>query len=179
MKKPLFTKVLQVAMVVKSVDETVRTYYDKYGIGPWNIYEFNPENVEDMKLNGIRADYKMRIGLATIGETRIELMEPIDDKAIYASWLKEHGEGLHHVAYEVRDHDEIRKIITENNRITVIQEGKWLGIHQYTYFDTEKDLKHISEIYKSVPDFFKYEIDKHGHRRILFPKPLYTYPPEE
>lgn len=32
--KPLFTEVLQVAVVVKDLDESVRIYYDKYGIGP-------------------------------------------------------------------------------------------------------------------------------------------------
>ena len=38
------------------------------------------------------------------------------------------------------------------------------------------DLKHLIEIYKTQPDFFKYEIDKLGNKRILYPKPDYTYP---
>ncbi|WP_293256069.1 hypothetical protein [Palaeococcus sp. (in: euryarchaeotes)] len=35
-EKPIFTDVLQVAVVVKNLDETVRKYADEYGIGPWS-----------------------------------------------------------------------------------------------------------------------------------------------
>ena len=177
MKKPLFTKVLQIAMVVKSVDETVRTYYDIYGIGPWSIFEFNPVNVEEMKIDGKRVDYKMRIALANIGDIRVELIEPLDDKTIYASFLNEHGEGLHHIAYEVNDYDKVKNFFNDKG-IYALQEGKWLGVHQYTYFDSEQDLKHLAEIYKTRPDFFKYEIDKYGNKTIVYPKPLCKYPPE-
>ena len=177
MMEPLFTKVLQVAMVVKSVDDTVRTYYDVYGIGPWSIFEFNPENVEEMMIEGERIDYKMRIALTNIGDTRIELIEPLDDKTIYASFLKDHGEGLHHIAYDVNDYDKVKKFFNDKG-INVMQEGKWSGIHQFTYFDSEKDLKHLVEIYKTRTDFFKYETDKYGNKTIVYPKPLCRYPPE-
>jgi methylmalonyl-CoA/ethylmalonyl-CoA epimerase len=42
--KPLFEKVLQIAMVVEDCDEAVKKWADDYGIGPWKIYEFNPAN---------------------------------------------------------------------------------------------------------------------------------------
>ncbi len=37
--EPLFKKVLQIAMVVKDCDAAVKVWADKYGIGPWNIYD--------------------------------------------------------------------------------------------------------------------------------------------
>lgn len=45
---PIFKETLQIAIIVRNFDEAVRRYYDEYGIGPWAIYEFNPQVVKDM-----------------------------------------------------------------------------------------------------------------------------------
>ena len=42
MREPLFTETLQVSIVVRDLDAAMRTYVDEYGIGPWDVYEFNP-----------------------------------------------------------------------------------------------------------------------------------------
>lgn len=103
--RPIFTSVLQVAIVVKDCDAMVRKYADEYGIGPWTIYEFNPNTVDNMILHDKPQGYAMRLALANIGGVQWEIIEPKDDKSIYAKFLKEHGEGLHHVAFGVEDYD--------------------------------------------------------------------------
>ena len=175
--KPIFKKVLQVALLVSNVDETVKRYYDEFGIGPWSIYEFNKENVGGMALDEKESDYRMRIALTNIGDIRIELIEPLDDKTIYAKFLKKHGEGLHHIAYAVDNFQEARKFF-EKKGIKVNQEGKWLGRHHFAYLESENELKHVAEIYDTQEDFFKFELEKNGVKKILYPKPEATYPPE-
>ena len=44
--EPVFTETLQVAIVVRDLDAAMRTYVHEYGIGPWEIYEFNPDERE-------------------------------------------------------------------------------------------------------------------------------------
>lgn len=161
-KKPIFMDVLQVAVVVKNLDEAVRTYYDEYGIGPWAIYEFNPETVKDMIIRDKREDYAMRLALCNIGKVQWELIEPKDDKSIYAEFLREHGEGLHHVAFAVEDYDKAMEFFRSKGH-KILQGGTWHGFI-YTYLTTEKDLKFIAEIYKP-PEEFKW------------PKPDAVYPP--
>ena len=46
LREPVFTETLQIALVVRDLEESLRTYVEEYGIGPWEIYEFNPENAE-------------------------------------------------------------------------------------------------------------------------------------
>ena len=162
-KKPIFTDVLQVAVVVKNLDEAVKTYYDEYGIGPWAIYEFNPETVKDMIIRDKREDYAMRLALCNIGNVQWELIEPKDDKSIYAEFLREHGEGLHHVAFAVEDYDKAMEFFRSKEH-KILQGGTWCDF-VYTYLTTEKDLKFIAEIYKP-PEEFKW------------PKPDAVYPPE-
>jgi catechol 2,3-dioxygenase-like lactoylglutathione lyase family enzyme len=150
-EKPVFTKVLQIAMVVKDCDASVKKYADDYGIGPWSIYEFNSDTVSDMILHGKPQNYAMRLALANIGDVQWELIQPKDDKSIYAEFLKEHGEGLHHVAFGVEDYDKTMQFYRDKGQ-QILQGGTWEGL-TYTYLDSRNDLGIIAEIYKLAPDF--------------------------
>jgi hypothetical protein len=147
----MYNKVLQVAMVVKNCDEAVKLWADKYGIGPWNIYEFNPDTVNDMIIRGEKVDYAMRLALCDIGGVQWELIEPKDDKSIYAEFLKEKGEGLHHCAFGVDNYAEAVKFY-EDKGLPVLQGGEWSGL-TYTYLDSQKDLNLICEIYDIAEGF--------------------------
>jgi len=160
-KKGLFNQVLQVAVVVKDLEEAMKNYWDKWGIGPWNVYTFDPNTVKDMILRGRREDYAMKLALAEIGNVQWELIQPLDDKSIYADFLKEHGEGLHHVALGVESYEEAMKLAEEKG-VGVIQGGTWFGF-TYTYLDTRKDLATIVELYNQ-PEGWE------------FPEPEDTYP---
>jgi methylmalonyl-CoA/ethylmalonyl-CoA epimerase len=43
----------------------------------------------------------LRIGFIPLEGTLLELIEPLTDEGFNADWLREHGEGLQHVALEV------------------------------------------------------------------------------
>jgi hypothetical protein len=38
MREPVFTETKQIALVVRDLEATMRTYVHEYGIGPWEIY---------------------------------------------------------------------------------------------------------------------------------------------
>jgi methylmalonyl-CoA/ethylmalonyl-CoA epimerase len=162
--KPAFSNVLQVAIVVKSVDDTVRTYADEYGMGPWQIWEFNDETVSDMIIRDEKKNYAMRIAAMNIGNVEWEIIEPLDDKSIYAEFLREHGEGLHHVAFKAENFEESMKFFRDKGMI-VEQGGNWCGQHVYVYLNSQKDLKVIAEIYNTQPGF-------------KYPDPIEVYPSE-
>ena len=87
MTEPVFTDVLQVAVVVRDLDAAMRRYWDGYGIGPWQVYEFNPGTVQHMTRDGQPAEFAMRLAPARLGGVFIELIEPLDDESIYAEFL--------------------------------------------------------------------------------------------
>jgi methylmalonyl-CoA/ethylmalonyl-CoA epimerase len=41
---------------VRDLEAAMRTYVHDYGIGPWDIYEFNPGNVKDLREYGQPVD---------------------------------------------------------------------------------------------------------------------------
>ncbi len=44
--KPIFKSIDSIGIVVKDIDETVKNYVDSFGIGPFNIYEYGPDNID-------------------------------------------------------------------------------------------------------------------------------------
>ena len=53
MTAPVFTQTIQIAIVVRDLDAAMRTYVHDYGIGPWEIYGFDPGKVADMLRNNV------------------------------------------------------------------------------------------------------------------------------
>jgi methylmalonyl-CoA/ethylmalonyl-CoA epimerase len=145
LRTPLFTETLQVAMVVRDLDETMRTYVEEYGIGPWDIYEFNPSNVADMTKNDAPARYAMRLALTKVGSVFWELIQPLDDKSIYADFLAEKGEGIHHVGVATSDYAEALTDLKGKGH-SVLAGGVYNGV-AFSYLSTDRDLKAITEIF--------------------------------
>ena len=91
MREPLFTETLQVSIVVRDLDAAMRTYVHEYGIGPWDVYEFNPSTVSDMRHRGEPVAWSWRLAIAQVGQVQWELVEPLDDESIYAQFLATTG----------------------------------------------------------------------------------------
>jgi methylmalonyl-CoA/ethylmalonyl-CoA epimerase len=41
MREPVFNETLQLGIVVRDLEATMRRYVDDYEIGPWEVHEFN------------------------------------------------------------------------------------------------------------------------------------------
>src|SRR5436190_117758 len=102
-QKPLFKEIVQIGIVVRNVQETARKYWDDFGIGPWDFYTFGPSNVKELTVHGQQTEHGWRTGAAKIGNIEIELIEPLDDRSIYAEHLRTRGEGIHHLLFNVAD----------------------------------------------------------------------------
>ena len=124
MREPVFTETLQIALVVSDLEESLRTYVEEYGIGPWEIYEFNPGNVSDLHPAGC----SWRLAVTMVGSVQWELIQPLDDRSIYAEFLATKGEGVHHVAVGGRPYREELDAMRAKGR-TMLQGGVYNGRH--------------------------------------------------
>lgn len=128
MRDPIFTKTMQIGIVVRDLDATMRKYVDEYGIGPWKIYEFN---AKDLREYGQPVKRSWRLAVAMVGQLQWELIEPLDDESIYARFLAEKGGGAHHVAVAAQSFDEM--LATEAKRgIDVVLSGEFEGVRVHT-----------------------------------------------
>jgi methylmalonyl-CoA epimerase len=82
-------RVHHVAIVVRSIDSALTFYRDLLGL--------DLETVMDIPSD------RVRIAFLDVGGSKIELVEPTDDKTGVARFLDKSGEGFHHVCFEVGD----------------------------------------------------------------------------
>jgi hypothetical protein len=145
MREPMFTETLQIAIVVRDLEEAMRTYVEEYGIGPWEIYEFGPDDVAPLAEAEAAAGSAWRLAVTMVGSVQWELIEPLDDRSMYANFLATGGEGLHHVAVGGTAYryalDEMR---AKGRR--VLHGGVYKGA-TFAYLSTDEDLKVITEIF--------------------------------
>lgn len=86
-----------VAVVVADTEIALRHFRDHLGLGVVTVDE--PPEVP------------VRLTYLDLGNAWIQLVEPLDDDHPLAVWLREHGEGLHHICLAVDDVEaELRRL---------------------------------------------------------------------
>jgi len=129
----------QVAFVVEDIDDGMDRFGSILGVGPWDVYRFEPPTLTDRTYRGESHEYSMVLALTQLGETMIELIEPLEGESIYTEHLEEHSEGLHHVACFAFDDPHAVVEEFEDAGMPVIQSGNYGGT-EYWYFDTADEL---------------------------------------
>lgn len=159
--------VAQVALVVRDLDQTVQAYWERLGVGPWHFYTYRRPFVPRMTRNGEPADYAMRVALANLGPTRIELIEQQAGDTVYAEFTRAHGYGLHHLGFVVEDMAAaIREAEAAGYRVTMAGSGYGPdGDGHYAYLDTEDGLGTTYELLE-------------GPKRRHPPEKIYPPPPD-
>ncbi|MFC1957136.1 methylmalonyl-CoA epimerase [Chloroflexota bacterium] len=85
----MITKINHIGIAVRSIEEAAKLYTKGLGLEVHDI-----ETVET---------YKVKIAMIPVGDSKIELVEPIDPEGKIAKYIEKKGEGLHHLALEVDD----------------------------------------------------------------------------
>ena len=151
----IFKELGQISIIVEDVFETAKIWNDEYGIGPWGFLHFNEENMEIMKVHGKDVPFAMDIALCNAyPNIEIELIAPKDDKSIYAEFLREHGPGLHHIAF-VTPHGTFKdaKIMLENKGIEHAMGGADPMKQEFAYYDMRNQLGCYIELNDRPDDF--------------------------
>ena len=80
------------------------------------------------------AHERVRVAMVSVGESRIELLEPTGPDSVIAKFLEKRGEGLHHVALHVPDLAKVVKTLKAAGTRFVTEEIKTgAGGHQYVF----------------------------------------------
>jgi len=96
----------QVGIVVKDAQAVAENYWNILGIGPWTIYNWEAPFVYEHMYRGQPAFVKAKIAQARVGAVQLELYQPIEGESVYADFLAERGEGMHHIGCFVDNADE-------------------------------------------------------------------------
>ncbi|MBN2909791.1 methylmalonyl-CoA epimerase [Polycladomyces sp. WAk] len=107
-------QISHIGIAVRSLDEAIPLYRDILGLA-WE----GTETVESEQV---------RVAFFRIGETRIELLEPLSPESAIAKHLEKRGEGIHHIALEVSDIERRLSELAEQG-VRLIHERPKQGAH--------------------------------------------------
>lgn len=136
----------QVCVVVRDLDQTVRDYVERAGIGPWAIYNYAPPDLHNMRIRGKPASYSMCLALAWTEGIMWEVIQPVEGPSIYREFLDTHGEGVQHVMVH-HTRENLREALAEFERrgCATLMEGSYKGT-DFAYLDTAGPLKTVIEL---------------------------------
>jgi len=133
---PPFGTVTQYAILVRDVRRVSRLY-ERLGFSAIAV----DRNVSlDRRYRGRPAGFEMFLGWGRWSDIVFEWIEPIAGPSVYDEHLERHGEGFHHLAFNVSDMDEAVAALRARG-LEVTMSGGWdSGGSQgrFAYLDTER-----------------------------------------
>ncbi|MFB0506305.1 MAG: VOC family protein [Thermodesulfobacteriota bacterium] len=123
--------VSHIGVVTNNLDKTMKEMEDLYGLKPFMVMEPGYVNTY---LRGKPAEFKLKSAFYRSGQVVFEVISVLEGDTIYDEWLKEKGEGIHHLGYDI---DNIEEWIDyyKGKGIGVLQSGERPGV-KWAYLDT-------------------------------------------
>ena len=91
-----------IGLVVADRDKALAGVESAFGFG--RARKFDLKSPTARVSNGV-VGFNLRVGFVWMGNTLLEFLEPVDDRSPHAAWLRDRGEGMHHLGYLVRSID--------------------------------------------------------------------------
>jgi catechol 2,3-dioxygenase-like lactoylglutathione lyase family enzyme len=134
----IYGRVVHVGWVVKDLDRVV-DYWKKLGLknlSPAAVREF-----PDVTFRGRKTPLSLKMAFADIGDVRIEWIQPVKGTSSYDEYLRQHGDGVHHLAFAVVSPGQLEEQIRyfQAKGVKVVQRGTWEGAKgqgAFAYLDT-------------------------------------------
>lgn len=140
----LFSTMTQIGIVVRDLDKIRKNMKMLFGLDPSRELSGIHTNAT---YNGKPND---RIGCAclfyTFCNVEIEYIMPLTEQNVWQDFLREHGEGIHHVRFSVKDHEPVNRWMAEKG-IPIIQSGDiYRGKNlTYAYYNTAPKIGFVIE----------------------------------
>jgi catechol 2,3-dioxygenase-like lactoylglutathione lyase family enzyme len=133
----IYRHVVQVGWVVKDLDPVV-DYWEKLGV---KIRRAGVMEFPDVTYRSKKTPVSLKLAFADIGGVEIEWLQPVKGRSVYDEFLKEHGDGIHHLAFAVSGPEQLEEQIKyfQSRGVGVVQRGSWEGTKGkglFAYLDT-------------------------------------------
>jgi len=141
------TNMLHIGIVVKDIDKALDHWSKFLGLKEKpniSIATGHPDNPTQYR--GHPSNAQAKLAFMDLENLRVELIEPIgDEPSNWKEFLDTKGEGVHHIAFEVKGLGEQYVGLFDENGYAMAQHGGWDG-GEYGYMDGSKNLGVVVEL---------------------------------
>lgn len=140
-----------VALVVADRDRSLAKLQEGFGFGRSHVIDAKFPTA--LVSNGITG-FDLKIGFTWMGNTLLELLQPVDDRSPHATMLRERGEGMHHLGFLVRSisHElDAMAAANDGKRPPLLVDATASGNVRWCYIDGENANGAVVELIERSP----------------------------
>jgi methylmalonyl-CoA/ethylmalonyl-CoA epimerase len=150
--KEAFRNFVQIGVVVRDLDRTVKFLSEVLGLGPFRYITY-PSDRDDMRTTyrGESGAFSHRIAFAELGPVELEIVQPLGGASALTEFLEEHGEGIQHIRFNV---DAVEPVIDylAGHGIEPLMSGTGLRPGTtWVHFDTAGKIGFVVEVMNTLP----------------------------
>jgi catechol 2,3-dioxygenase-like lactoylglutathione lyase family enzyme len=134
----IYGHVAHAGWVVKDLDRVVNCW-EKLGIHDIERHGF--VRAPEVTYRGKRVVARLKTAVSRVGGAEIDWIQPVAGESAYADFLRDHGEGIHHLAFRVSSQSQYEDQVQffASNGVGQVETGNWTGKNgtgRFVYLDT-------------------------------------------
>lgn len=137
-------RIAQIGIIVHDIEAASQTYANFLGVDKPKWFWTDHVEVAQTEYNGASSEARAKLAFFNMGSVQLELIEPDHHPSTWRDFLNTHGEGVHHLAFVVKDLKN-RISVMEKDGMRLQQKGEYTG-GRYAYMDTTESLKILLEL---------------------------------
>lgn len=138
------TVLTQVGIIVADIESKAQAWADLLGLPVPEIIITDAVDLARTEYKGKPTPSRAKLAFFNLGQVDLELIEPIDGPSTWKDQLDQHGESLHHVAFEINGMQE-KVALLDKAGFPLVQRGEYQG-GRYAYLDGIARLGTILEL---------------------------------
>ena len=138
------TKVTQVGIMVRDIESKARAWSEILGLPMPEIIITDPVDKAQTEYNGKSTTARAKLAFFHMGQLEVELIEPMDGPSTWKDQLDQHGDSLHHIAFEIKGIQE-KIAFLDSKGVPLVQRGEYTG-GRYAYLDGVSQLGTVLEL---------------------------------
>lgn len=137
-------KVTQIGIVVHDIEKASQAYAEFLGMDKPQWALTDAFDKAHTIFRGRPTEARAKLAFFELGNITIELIEPVGGPSTWQEFLEEKGDGIHHIAFEIKDMENKVDHLTAGG-MTLLQKGDYEG-GRYSYMDAVSKLGLIIEL---------------------------------
>jgi methylmalonyl-CoA/ethylmalonyl-CoA epimerase len=149
----MFDDFVQIGVVVRDLERAKAALTEIFGIGPFRTIDWPPADRADIEryYYGEPGEFSARMAFTELGPVELELIQPLEGESIWADFLRDRGEGIHHIRFNVADIQPVIEYLGGHG-IQAAQMGSGLRPGTtWANFDTQSQVGFIIEAMNALP----------------------------
>jgi catechol 2,3-dioxygenase-like lactoylglutathione lyase family enzyme len=136
--------ICQVGLIVRDIEKSAKAYADLFGmdVPAWSLTD--SEEKAHTRYHGQPTEARAKLAFFDMGSLSLELIQPVGGPSTWQEFLDAHGEGVHHIAFQIKGMDG-QLALLERKGMPLVQRGDYTG-GRYAYIDAIPQLAVVLEL---------------------------------